>query len=359
MHDMAQPYNDLPDLPPAVVVETPRVLKECIAAHRALGRMRAAAMSLPDQTILINAIPLLEAQASSQIENIVTTADALFRADVLERTDDPAVKEALRYRTALRHGVDAIEERPISTNLMIELCSIVTGVDTRIRATPGTTLRGDRTGEVVYTPPTGEDVLREKLAAWERFAHGASDLDPLVRIALLHYQFEAIHPFHDGNGRTGRILNLLLALRDDLLDTPILYLSGYILATRSDYYRLLRAVTTDAAWEAWVLYLLEGIRLTAISTTARIETIRSLMVSTAERVRREAPASSSPLLLDVIFSKPYCRISDVVDAGIAKRQRASVHLKELVRIGVLEEHAVSRDRIFLHRELLDALGEPA
>jgi Fic family protein len=359
MHDMAQPYNDLPDLPPAVVVETPRVLKECIAAHRALGRMRAAAMSLPDQTILINAIPLLEAQASSQIENIVTTADALFRADVLERTDDPAVKEALRYRTALRHGVDAIEERPISTNLMVELCSIVTGVDTRIRATPGTTLRGDRTGEVVYTPPTGEDVLREKLAAWERFAHGASDLDPLVRIALLHYQFEAIHPFHDGNGRTGRILNLLLALRDDLLDTPILYLSGYILATRSDYYRLLRAVTTDAAWEAWVLYLLEGIRLTAISTTARIETIRSLMVSTAERVRREAPASSSPLLLDVIFSKPYCRISDVVDAGIAKRQRASVHLKELVRIGVLEEHAVSRDRIFLHRELLDALGEPA
>ncbi|MEI6689267.1 MAG: Fic/DOC family N-terminal domain-containing protein [Thermoleophilia bacterium] len=359
MHDMAQPYNDLPDLPPAALVETPRVLKECIAAHRALGRMRAAAMSLPDQTILINAIPLLEAQASSQIENIVTTADALFRADVLERTDDPAVKEALRYRSALRRGVDAIEERPISTNLMIELCSIVTGVNTRIRATPGTTLRGDRTDEVVYTPPTGEDVLREKLAAWERFAHGASDLDPLVRIALLHYQFEAIHPFHDGNGRTGRILNLLLALRDDLLDTPILYLSGYILSTRGEYYRLLRAVTTDAAWEAWVLYLLEGIRLTAISTTARIETIRSLMVSTAERVRREAPASSSPLLLEVIFSKPYCRISDVVDAGIAKRQRASVHLKELVRIGILEEYAVSRDRIFLHRDLLDALGEPA
>jgi Fic family protein len=212
---------------------------------------------------------------------------------------------------------------------------------------------------VVYTPPTGEDVLREKLAAWERFAHGASDLDPLVRIALLHYQFEAIHPFHDGNGRTGRILNLLLALRDDLLDTPILYLSGYILSTRGEYYRLLRAVTTDAAWEAWVLYLLEGIRLTAISTTTRIEIIRSLMISTAERVRREAPASSSPLLLEVIFSKPYCRISDVVDAGIAKRQRASVHLKELVRIGILEEYAVSRDRIFLHRDLLDALGEPA
>ena len=357
MRDMAQPYNDLPDLPPAVLVETPRVLKECIAAHRALGRMRAAAMALPDQTILINAIPLLEAQASSQIENIVTTADALFRADVLERTDDPAVKEALRYRTALRHGVDAIEERPISTNLMIELCSIVTGVNTRIRATPGTTLRGDRTGEVVYTPPTGEDVLREKLAAWERFAHGASDLDPLVRIALLHYQFEAIHPFHDGNGRTGRILNLLLALRDDLLDTPILYLSGHILASRSDYYRLLRAVTTDAAWEAWVLYVLEGIRLTAISTTARIEAIQSLMTATANRVQREAPESSSPLLLNVIFSKPYCRISDVVDVGIAKRQRASVHLKALVRIGVLEEHAVSRDRIFLHRQLLDVLRE--
>jgi Fic family protein len=357
MFDMAQPYNELPDLPPAGPLETPRVLKQCVAAHRALGRLRAAAMTLPDQSILINAIPMLEAQASSQIENIVTTADALFRADALDRTDDPPVKEALRYRTALRHGVDAISTRPISTNLMIEVCSIITGIDTHIRSTPGTTLRGGRTGEVVYTPPTGEQVLREKLAAWERFAHDDSDLDPLVRMALLHYQFEAIHPFHDGNGRTGRVLNLLLLLRDDLLDTPILYLSDYILSTRDAYYRLLRAVTAEAAWEPWVLYLLEGIRVTAISTTTRIEAIRALMVTTADRIRREAPASSSPLLLDVIFSKPYCRIGDVVDAGIAKRQRASVHLKALVDIGVLEEHAVNRDRIFLHRQLLDVLRE--
>ena len=356
MRDMANPYNELPDLPPPDTIETTRVLKECVAAHRALGRMRAAASALPDQTILINAIPLLEAQASSQIENIVTTADALFRADALARADDPATKEALRYRAALHHGVNEIVDRQISTNLMLELCSIITGIDAQIRATPGTTLRGDRTGEVIYTPPTGERVLRTKLAAWERFAHAKSDLDPLVRIALLHYQFEAIHPFHDGNGRTGRILNLLLALHEDLLDRPILYLSSYILETRDDYYRLLRAVTTDAAWEAWVLYLLEGIRLTADSTTSRIEAIQTLMATTSERVRLEAPESSSSLLLDVIFSKPYCRISDVVDAGVAKRQRASEHLKALTRIGVLEENAVSRDRIFLHRELLDVLS---
>lgn len=358
MRDMAQPYDDLPDLPPAGTIETVRVLKACIAAHRSLGLMRTAASRLPDPTLLINAVPILEARASSEIENIVTTADALFRADTLERTDDPAVKEALRYRTALRHGVDAIEGRPITTNLMIELCSLVTGIDTRIRATPGATLRGDRTGDVVYTPPSGEELLRAKLAAWERFAHADDGLDPLVRISLLHYQFEAIHPFPDGNGRTGRILNLLLALNADLLDAPILYLSGYLLSTRPDYYRLLRAVTVDGAWEAWLLYMLEGFRSTAETTTARINAIHALIDATTEDLQRAAPRSATPALIDVIFSRPYCRIGDVVAAGIAKRQRASEHLKALVALGILEEHADNRDRIFLNRPLLELLGAP-
>lgn len=359
MRDMTRPYDELPDLPPDHPLETARVLKGAIAAHRALGRLRTAAGRLPDQTILVSAIPLLEARASSEIENIVTTADAMFRADALQRTDDPAAKEALRYRTALVHGAEALRGRPISTNLAIEICAIVTGVDVGIRRTPGAALLNDRTGEVVYVPPSGEDLIRDRLAAWERFAHGDDDLDPLIRIALLHYQFEAIHPFPDGNGRTGRILNLLLMLRDGLLDAPILYLSGHILATRDEYYRLLRAVTADGAWEDWILYMLDGFARTADSTTARVEAIHGLMAATAPVLRSAVPAGAAAGLLDVIFAGPYCRITDVVDAGIAKRQRASTHLKALVRAGILEEHAAHRDRIFLNRALLDLLDGPA
>lgn len=355
MRDMAEPYDDLPDLPPAEPVESVRVLKACLRAHRSLATMRAAAAALPDQAVLLHAMPLLEARASSEIENIVTTADALFRADALERTDDPAAKEALRYRAALRHGADALSSRPLSTNLMTELCSIITGVDARIRATPGTALRSDRTGEIVYAPPQGAERIRGLLAGWERFAHADDDLDPLVRLALLHYQFEAIHPFPDGNGRTGRVLNLLLLLREGLLDAPILYLSGYVLATRDDYYRLLRAVTAEGAWEDWILYVLEGVRSTAEIATARIGAIRELIEGTDVAVRGAVPPSVAPALLDVVFARPYCRIGDVVAAGIAQRQQASVHLKSLVRAGVLEEHAASRDRIFLNRALLDLL----
>jgi len=359
MRDMTLPYDDLPDLPPDRPLETAPVLKAAVAAHRALARLRAAASRLPDQTILINALPLLEARASSEIENIVTTADALFRADALERTDDPAAKEALRYRAALRHGTEALGERPLSTNLAAELCAIVTGVDSGIRRTPGAALLNDRTGEVVYVPPSGEALIRDRLAAWERFAHADDGLDPLVRIALLHYQFEAIHPFPDGNGRTGRILNLLLMLRDDLLDAPILYLSGHILATREEYYQRLRAVTADGAWEEWVLYMLDGFARTAASTTARVEAIHALIAATEPTVRAVVPAGAAAGLLDVAFARPYCRIADVVDAGIAQRQRASEHLKALVGAGVLEEHAVHRDRIFLNRALLDLLDAPS
>jgi Fic family protein len=359
MRDMTRPFDDLPDLPPAAPVESARVLKRAIAAHRALGRLRSAARDLPDQTILINAMPLLEARASSEIEGIVTTADALFRADALARTDDPATKEALRYRAALLHGTRALDERPITTNLAIEICTIVTGVDSDIRRTPGAALLNDRTGEAVYTPPTGEALIRDRLTAWERFAHADDGLDPLVRIALLHYQFEAIHPFPDGNGRTGRILNLLLMLRDDLLDAPILYLSGHILATRDDYYRLLRGVTAEGAWEEWVLYMLDGLTRTADATTARVDAIRVLMAETAPAVRAALPSRVADDLLDVIFARPYCRIGDVVDAGIAQRQNASRHLKALVRAGILAEEAVHRDRIFRNRRLLDILDRPA
>ena len=269
-----RPYNDLPPLPPAFDVETRPVLKACVEARAALAEARIACRLIPNPTILINLIPVLEAQASSEIENIVTTTDRLFRFDKQATDADPATKEALRYRTALRQGFEALAERPLSTRTAVDVCSTIKGVDMDIRAVPGTALRNEPTGRVVYTPPEGVDRLRDMLAAWERFIHEADHIDPLVRLALMHYQFEAIHPFTDGNGRTGRVLNLLFLVDQGLLDVPVLYLSRYIIEHRRDYYRLLLAVTVDGAWEDWILYMLRAVRDTAAWTVAKVEAVR-------------------------------------------------------------------------------------
>ncbi|PZR45773.1 MAG: addiction module protein, partial [Stutzerimonas stutzeri] len=217
-----RPYNSLPPLPPKAEIESRPILKACIGARAALGELKQAGGLLPNPTILINTIPLLEARASSEIENIVTTTDRLFRYAQSDREGlaDPATKEALRYRTALRQGVELLKNRPLSTATAVAVCQSLLSIELDIRRIPGTTLMNDATGEVVYTPPAGEARLRELLANWERFLHEADELDPLIRMAVGHYQFEAIHPFSDGNGRTGRILNLLFLMEQGLLDSP-------------------------------------------------------------------------------------------------------------------------------------------
>jgi Fic family protein len=208
---------------------------------------------------------------------------------------------------------------------------------------------------VIYTPPVGEARLRDLLANWERFLHEATDLDPLVRMAVAHYQFEAIHPFTDGNGRTGRILNLLYLVEQGLLTQPVLYLSRYILRHKADYYRLLLAVTREAAWEPWLLYMLAAVTETARRTSADIEHIRFFMDHTDRYVRAAAPSIYSRELVELIFVQPYCRIANVVAAGIGNRQTASSHLKKLCSIGVLEELAVGREKLFLHPRYLQLL----
>jgi Fic family protein len=354
--DPRRPYNDLPPLPPAVDIETRPLLKACIEARTALATLKSAGALIPNPAVLINTIPLLEAQASSEIENIVTTSDAMFRyAQIEEQATDPATKEALRYRTALHEGFLSLAERPLSTNTAVRVCSRIKDVEMQVRRVPGTALANNATGETIYTPPEGDALLREKLANWERFVHERVDIDPLIRMAVAHYQFEAIHPFTDGNGRTGRVLNLLMLVDHGLLDLPILYLSRYILRHRAEYYRGLLSVTTDGAWAEWIGFMLAAVADTAHWTTAKIEAIRRLHSEAVDFVRVRVPRIYTRELVDTLFVQPYCRIRNLTDAGVAKRQTASTYLAQLVEIGVLHEIRVGREKLFIHPNFLRLL----
>jgi Fic family protein len=349
------PYNDLPALPPSHALETHAVLKTCIAARAALAELKQAAELIPNQGVLINSLPLLEAQASSEIENIVTSTDKLFQYQSFDERADPATREALRYSSALLEGFKALKDHPLSTRTAEQVCSRIKDAQMQVRRVPGTTLANGRTGETIYTPPVGEDLLRSKLANWERFLHETPELDPLIRMAVGHYQFEAIHPFTDGNGRTGRVLNSLYLIQEDLLTLPILYLSRYIIQNKPDYYRLLLDVTRHEAWEPWLVYVLRGVEETARWTIAKIGAIRALSALTVAHVRLAAPKIYSRELVDLIFDLPYCRIQNVVDANLGGRQAASRYLKQLVSIGVLQEITLGREKLFIHPKLMQLL----
>lgn len=348
------PFNALPMLPPLADLETKPILKQCIPARAALAELKQAAERIPNQGMLINTVPLLEAQASSEIENIVTTTDRLFQYRYDTEAADPATKEALRYSQSLFDGYHSLTQRPLTTRTAEEVCSIIMGIEMTIRRGAETALARN-TGEIVYTPPVGEDLLRNLLANWEKFLHEANDLDPLIRMAVGHYQFEAIHPFTDGNGRTGRVINSLFLIEQKLLTMPILYLSRYIIHHKADYYRLLLDVTRHQAWEAWVLYFLKGVEETALWTIAKIDAIRSLAAQTVEYVRKKLPRIYSLELINVIFERPYCRIQNLVEVKIAERQAASRYLKQLADIGVLKEQTVGREKLFLHPKFLTLL----
>ena len=349
------PFDAIPLLPPEVDLESKAILKQCIEARAAVAELKQAAELIPNQGVLINTLPLLEARASSEIENIVTTADQLFRFRESDEKADAPTKEALRYSQALLEGFRTLSDHPLNTRTAEEVCSKIKGTTMSVRRVPGTTLANDRTGEVIYTPPAGEDHLRDLLSNWERFLHERVELDPLIRLAAAHYQFEAIHPFTDGNGRTGRVLNSLYLIQENLLTLPILYLSRHIIAHKTDYYRLLLGVTRDSAWEDWVIFILKGIGETARWTTSKIAAIRELQERCVSHVRQHIPKMYSRELVDAVFEFPYCRIGNLTERGIAKRQTASVYLKELVRIGVLEEKQAGKERLFINVRLMHLL----
>ncbi len=356
-----QPFNDLPLLPaPKEATESIAVLKACISARAALAELKQAGELLPNQALLINLLPLLEAKDSSEIENIVTTSDKLFQYAQEADAADPATKEALQYRTALYEGFVQLAKRSLSTNTAVQVCSTIKATHMDIRKVPGITLSNQATGETIYTPPDGETRLRDLLANWEQFIHAEDDdpvtrTDPLIKMAVSHYQFEAIHPFTDGNGRTGRVINVLYLIEQQLLTLPILYLSRYILQNKADYYRLLTQVTSNGAWEEWILYMLKGVEQTANWTTKKIAAVRELIEHTGEHIKHVLPKIYSHELVQVIFEQPYCRIANLVEKGVAKRQTASVYLKQLAEIGVLNEVQVGKEKLFVHPKLIQLM----
>lgn len=352
----SEPFNDLPKLPPTADLETRAILRQTVSAARALSDLKGIAAKIPNQAVLVSGIVLQEARLSSEIENIVTTSDELYRAAASpEDVTDPQTKEVLRYREALWHGFGKLNDRPLSTNLFVEIVSEIRGVQMEIRRVPGTALKNQR-GEVIYTPPTGEPLLREMLKNLEDFLLKDEGPDPLIRLAVMHYQFEAIHPFTDGNGRTGRILNILYLVERGLLDWPVMYLSQYILRNKIEYYRGLRAVTEEGAWEAWILFMLRAIEETAKETQLKVNRILNLMNETVERVKSELPKVYRKDLIEAIYRNPYCKIRFLEESGLGNRQTVSNYLKKLSDIGVLRPLKVGREMYYINDALLGALS---
>jgi Fic family protein len=349
--DRNKPYNELPLLPPAMELETAVVLKKAIIANKRLAELKGLVNSIPDQGLLINGIVLQEARLSSEIENIVTTNDELYRADADEKlATNPQAKEVLLYRQALWHGYKALKSRPLSTNLFVEIAEIIKGNKIGIRGVPGTKIANSK-GEVIYTPPEGEAILRDKLGNLEKFIHAEDNLDPLIKLAIMHYQFEAIHPFVDGNGRTGRILNILFLVEQDLLERPVLFLSHYILRTKTKYYEGLVNVTEKGAWIDWILYILEAIEITAVETQDKVRKIIKAMEKAKKIVNEKAPEIYSKDLIEIIFKHPYCKIKFIEEANIAKRQTASAYLKKLEELGILHSIKIGREQYYINETL--------
>ena len=351
------PFNQLSPLPPAGIdLESKAILKATISAHSALGELRGMGAVIPNQNLILRSIAMQEARLSSEIENIVTTSDEVYRAMEDDASKyDPATKEVMRYQEALWHGVEAIKNRPLRVSLFVEIVSILKNEPVGLRVKPGTRISDGKDG-VLYTPPEGEFTIREKLEALEQFLEHDQELDPLIKMAVAHYQFEAIHPFSDGNGRTGRILNILYLLQQGLLSAPVLYLSRYIIQNKNAYYDGLRAVTEDGAWEPWILYILSGVKLTAEAASNQIKNIRMGLEEFRDQISTKAPKIYSLDLVHLLFQQPYCRILDLERAGLAKRETASKYLQTLADLGLLKPVRVGTQVLYLNPVLLNILA---
>ena len=356
MFNRKKPYNDLPSLPPKIDLESKSILLKTISASRALAQLNGAIRNLPNPTLFLDTVHLQEAKASSAIENIITTNDDLYQVLIADKKfDNPETKEVLRYKEALWLGLERLKSRPfITTNLCIELVQTIKGNTAGIRNTPGTTL-SNANGEIVYTPPSGEEVIREKLSAWERFINEDDGIDPLIKMALLHYQFEAIHPFSDGNGRTGRILLLLFLKQTGLLDIPAIYLSEFIIQNKNEYYRLLREVTEKQNWEEFILYMLEMVEKTSHHGLIRLESVIQLMENTTEEIRTILPRVYSKDLVELIFKLPYTKRQKLIDAGLGTPKTVGNYLHALEEEGFLTSKKVGKEKIYINIKLMDIL----
>ena len=358
--DRMTPFNELPLLPPKIETDSKSILRKAISANKILAELKGTASLIPNPSILINSLTLQEARSSSEIENVLTTSDDLFKGfAVSEGRIDPQTKEVLRYREALWNGYTKLKKKSVfGTNLFIDIYKKIIQTDEGIRINPGTRVANGR-NRIVYSPPEGERLIRDKLKNLEKFVHDDEDrIDLLVKLAIMHYQFEAIHPFTDGNGRTGRILCVLYLVHKKLLDLPVLYLSQYIIKEKTQYYRMIRNVTERNEWEAWILFMLDAVEKTSSLTIDKILKIKSLFEDTLELAKQKLPSYVySKELIELLFEQPYCKIQFLVRDNIAKRQRASVYLKELQKIGILKQEKVGKEKLYLNRNLFKLLQE--
>lgn len=354
--DRTKPYNSLPSLPPKQEVETKKVLLKTIKASRALGKLNGALSNLPNPNLFIDTIQIKEAKASSEIENIITTNDELFETLVAEkRNSNSAAKEILSYKSALFLGLEEIKKRPfISTNLCVKLVQEIKHNKSSIRVTQGTALLNGK-GQTVYTPPAGENTIRKKLANLEKFTNENDKIDPLIKMAIMHYQFEAIHPFADGNGRTGRIMLLLYLKLEKLLEIPAIYLSEYIIENKSNYYKYLREVTEKSNWENYILYMLDMIEVTSQKVISKLETIVKLMDEIENLIKAEKPKIFNKELLEIIFKLPYTKRKNLIEAKLGTPKTVGNYLIELEKIGILKSKKVGKEKLYINHKLMDVL----
>ena len=349
----------IPSLPFEYDIETKEVLKQVAQAHRRLAELKGAVQSIPNTAILINTLSLQEAKDSSAVESIITTHDELYRAELAFSNASLAAKEVQSYAGALLHGFDCARKHGLLTcNDMIEIYKRIKRNDAGFRTTPGTTLKNETTGEIVYQPPQDIDAIISHMSNLEEFINDAimCDWDPLVKMCVIHHQFESIHPFTDGNGRTGRVINILYLVLQDLLDLPVLYLSRYIIRNKVEYYRLLQAVRENTAeWVNWILFMLKGIEETSIETISLIRSIKELMMEYKHLIRKELPKVYSQDLLNNLFKHPYTKIDFICqDIGVS-RPTAVSYLNQLVGIGILTKLKIGRDNFYLNVRLFDML----
>ena len=356
--DRQIPYNDLPLLPPKADIETKKILRKTISAGRALAQLNATLLNLPNPTLFLDTIYLQEAKASSEVENIITTHDELYKSLVADKkVENSATKEVLSYKEALWLGFEQLKKNPfITTNLCISIVQCIKKNTASIRVTSGTTLSNTK-GEVIYTPPSGEDIIRQKLANFEKFINENEGIDPLIKMALMHYQFEAIHPFYDGNGRTGRILLLLYLQLSGLLHTPAIYLSEYIIKHKVDYYRKLRSVTENNEWEAYILYMLDMIEETSTKGIERLNKITSAIDKTANEIKTKLPKIYSKDLVEILFRLPYTKRQHLIDENIGNPKTVGNYLQTLEENRFLQSVKVGKEKLYLNQQLLKILEE--
>jgi Fic family protein len=352
----------LTELPPDIdpgIIESRRVLKKLATTHAALAELKGISSTIPNQQILIDTLSLQEAKESSGIENIVTTQDEIYRSNYSRRTfSSAAAKEVHRYAEALKINYKKVKLSGfISMNMIIAVQEVIEQNKAGLRKLPGTVLKNDLTGELVYTPPQDYDTIMALLSNLEKFINDTIpyEVDPLVKLAMIHFQFESIHPFYDGNGRTGRILNILYLIKEGLLDLPILYISRYIIRHRPEYYRLLQVVREQNTWEEWILYILDAIESTARSTIETIHGMKGLMLQYKSKIRTDHPKMYSQDLINNLFRHPYTKIGWLEqDLGVT-RLTARKYLETLRQEGLLEKIKAGRSNYYINPVLLQIL----